>query len=323
MASVFLPDIGQHSKAQKELFQSCVIGLGMMGDSDEDPIDQEIRKALAAVSEHSADPQAKHFSMIAMAQVGGRVGSGAGDKEKGIAEMRKELLQQLARGRGGVKQWAGLAIGVLERALADAGRTVNTDSATALRSEVKDAKSSLDIGAFSIGAGVMGDLEAKEVLLAKLDTTRDPPARGFVAVSLGLLGAREAVEPIQEVVKSSKFQPDLLKSAAIGLGLLGDKNLVPELITMLDQARGLASQASIASALGFIGDVRSIDPLIAMLKDAEKTGQARGFAAVALGIVADKEPLPWNSKISININYRANTQTLTDSEQGTGILDIL
>ena len=139
--------------------------------------------------------------------------------------MRKELLQQLARGRGGVKQWAGLAIGVLERALADAGRTVNTDSTTALRSEVKDAKSSLDIGAFSIGAGVMGDLEAKEVLLAKLDTTRDPPARGFVAVSLGLLGAREAVEPIQEVVKSSKFQPDLLKSAAIGLGLLGDKNL--------------------------------------------------------------------------------------------------
>jgi len=43
---------------------------------------------------------------------------------------------------------------------------------------------------------------------------------------------------------------------------------------------------------------------------------------VALGIVADKEPLPWNSKISTNINYRANTTTLT-GDNGTGILDIL
>jgi len=44
---------------------------------------------------------------------------------------------------------------------------------------------------------------------------------------------------------------------------------------------------------------------------------------VALGIVADKEELPWNTKISVNINYRANTQTLTSPDAGTGILDIL
>ena len=59
-----------------------------------------------------------------------------------------------------------------------------------------------------------------------------------------------------------------------------------------------------------------------MLKKKEITDSARGFAAVALGIVADKEPLPWNSKISTNINYRANTTTLT-SQEATGILNIL
>ena len=52
------------------------------------------------------------------------------------------------------------------------------------------------------------------------------------------------------------------------------------------------------------------------------TAGARGFAAVALGIVADKEPLPWNAKISTNVNYRATTSTLT-GENGTGVLDIL
>ena len=111
-------------------------------------------------------------------------------------------------------------------------------------------------------------------------------------------------------------------AAAIGLGLLGDKQLVPDLIDMLAEARGLSSQAAISSALGFIGDARSIGPLIDMLNDSEKTDLARAFAAVALGIVADKEELPWNSKISVNSNYRANTQTLTD-QAGTGILDIL
>ena len=51
------------------------------------------------------------------------------------------------------------------------------------------------------------------------------------------------------------------------------------------------------------------------------TNSARGFAAAALGIVCDKEELPWNTKISANINYRANTVTLTGN--GSGILDLL
>jgi HEAT repeat protein len=92
---------------------------------------------------------------------------------------------------------------------------------------------------------------------------------------------------------------------------------------MLGDASALSSQAAISSALGFIGDARSIDPLITMLQDKQKTDRARGFAAVALGIVSDKEDLPWNTKISVNINYRANTTTLTAADTGTGILDIL
>ena len=91
---------------------------------------------------------------------------------------------------------------------------------------------------------------------------------------------------------------------------------------MLENAKGLSSQAALASALGAIGDSRSIEPLIEMLADKQKTDTARGFAAVALGIVCDKESLPWNSKISCGINYRANTTTLA-GEGGTGILDIL
>ena len=60
-----------------------------------------------------------------------------------------------------------------------------------------------------------------------------------------------------------------------------------------------------------------------MLEANDKTDLARGFAAAALGIVADKEDLPWNTKISVDLNYRASSSTLNDAGGGTGILNIL
>ena len=130
-----------------------------------------------------------------------------------------------------------------------------------------------------------------------------------------------ALAPIQELVKKARYSPDLLKSGAIALGLLGDNLVVPDLLGMLETASSLSSQAAISSALGFIGDSRSVDPLIALMQREGVTDLARAFGAVALGIIADKEELPWNSKIGVGSNYRANTATLTD--QKGGILDIL
>jgi HEAT repeat protein len=76
-----------------------------------------------------------------------------------------------------------------------------------------------------------------------------------------------------------------------------------------------------AIALAFIGDRRTIQPLKKMLFNEDLTALSRAFAAFALGGVADKEKLPWNSKIARNMNYRSSVETLTQS--GTGVLDIL
>ena len=129
--------------------------------------------------------------------------------------------------------------------------------------------------------------------------------------------------PITEIVKDSTYRPQLLQQASIALGLLGDQNVVQDLIDTLANSKSLATQAALSAALGFIGDKRSIDPLVEMLGNKNLTDRARGFAAVALGIVADKEELPWNSKIAQNLNYIASTQTLNDNAGGTGILNIL
>ena len=308
---------------QREVIQSCVLASGLICTNGKE--DADLRKTLMAVPEEISDQQAKNFSMIAVAKAGGN--PGVEDKESGIKDSGEFLLKQLSRGSSTVKPWAGLSIGVLGYELKKdtqmAATGTLTDLSQALRTSLEEEGDKSRVGAYAIGAGIMGDVESTGILMEKLEKISDDEARGYVAVSLGLIGAREAIEKIQEIVADSKYRPDLLKQAAIALGLLGDKDLVDNLVVMLGESKSLATQAALSSALGFIGDGRSIDPLIEMLGNDDLTETARGFAAVALGIVADKELLPWNTKIALDLNYRASTQTLVDAQGGTGILDIL
>jgi HEAT repeat protein len=326
VAKTLVEGLGEHSKESNEVQESCVLALGQIGTCEKTKLDAEIRDTLKRVGEKSHDEQSKNFAMIALAQIGGRFGSGE-NIEDAIKDSRTYLLTNMTKGKSSIRSWAGLSVGVMERAILDnnnkAGQTPSVSSKESLRTALKDCADPEQLGAYAIGCGICKDIEAKDILVDKLKKVGTDQAKGYVAVGLGLMDARESVKAIQDIVRESKYKPELMKQAAIGLGLLGDKDLVPDLVKMLGEAKGLATQAAISSALGFIGDSRSIDPLVEMLKNAQLTQSARGFAAVALGIVADKEPFPWNSKISTNINYRANTTTLTDSSQGTGILDIL
>jgi HEAT repeat protein len=323
IARMLLDGIAAHTtEKQPEVLQSCVLALGQIGTADKSKIDTEIRTALKHLVDGNADQQVKNFSLIAMAQVGGR-GKGE-DCEAGRKEARSHILTQLTKSGGStsLRPWAGLSIGVMERALKDAGEQQSGDAKEVLHNALKDAKSPDQVGAYAIGVGIAQDMEAKTILKAKLAEIADTNARGYVCLGIGLIDDREQIKEIQTIVKESRYKPELLRQAAIALGLMGDKDLVPELCDYLKEAKALAAQAALASALGFIGDARSIDPLVKMLQQKEHiTDTARGFAAVALGIVADKELLPWNSKVSTNLNYRASVTTLTG--EGLGLLDIL
>jgi HEAT repeat protein len=324
-ARLFLEAIGDFSKEPAELQQSCVLALGQIGTCAAERLDKEIREALKHVGESGRDAQCRYFALIALAQIGGR--SGAGDNSaKGVTDTRNFLLTSLTKGKSGVRPWAGLAVGVMERAVLDAdklGQRPNATSKEMLRTALKTCADPEQLGAYAIACGIAMDSEAKDILVDKLKSVGSDQAKGYVTVALGLMDARDAIPAIKDIVHESKYKPELMKQAAIGLGLLGEKSLVLDLVKMLNEAKGLAAQSSIASALGWIGDARSVYPLLELLKNTQFTASARGFAAVALGVVADKEMYPWYSKISININYRATTATLTDSSQGNGILDIL
>jgi HEAT repeat protein len=320
--------VAKNSKEKTvEVLQSSTIALGMIGNAEKGDGEgaeqnEQIFNELKRIAKQSADNQTEFFGMMALAQMGSRPGSG-GEKRGLQAAVQKELMGFLAKGKGQKKPWAAMSLGVFGNALLENDGTLETTVLAAVRDAARKGDRPAEAGAYAVALGLMKDTISEDLLLKRLDYFNgNDDTRGYIAVGLGLMEANSSIERLAEIIKKSKFRPDLLKQAAVGLGLLGDKSAVKGLVEMLRTAKGLAAQAAIASALGTIGDANSVAPLVAMLSDTTITDTARGFAAVALGIVCDKQDLPWNTAIAKNTNYRANVSTLTNSV-GTGILDIL
>jgi HEAT repeat protein len=319
--ALLLPlDPRKGASTKEEIRWSCALALGLLGDCDDDPIDVEIRKALLEDLKDQ-QKQGRFFGLISLGKLAADAGSGVGS-DANRKKVVEHLLKGLAGGTSGLDHWSALALGVHGFLLNDQNVAPSDTIGVAIREALAKAKSPEEVGVMSVAAGLFQDPTAQPILLKQFESTPDDVARGYVALGLGLLGEQESIEPIQKVLDESEYRPELLRQAAIALGLLGDRNTVDSLLEMLGGAKSLAAQASLASALGFIGDRRSVTPLVDMLVDENKTATARGFAAVALGIVADKEPLPWNSKIGQDLNYRASTETLNSSD-GKGVLNIL
>jgi HEAT repeat protein len=310
------------SKVQRDLRASAVLGLGMIGTAGAGAVDEKIAKALMKVVSESRQPEVRTLALIALGQTGGRRNAQLAVDPKRVSDVRKFLLGQFANGRSTDRPWAALAVGLQERAAVASGLPPSMSARSPLRAALVSAKSPTEVGAYAIACGVMCDEEAAKLMIRKLGELSEDRSRGYLCIGLGLMNAREGIEPMRALLAKSRYRPLLLREAAISLGLIGDKNVVDDLVEELHRATSLTTQSSIAAALGHIGDGRSIPPLLAMLEDEEINVRARAFSAVALGIVADKEPLPWNAKIAVGANYLAGTPTLTDGV-GKGILDIL
>ena len=242
-------------------------------------------------------------------------------------DVTRFLVDNVQKAGTGYRPWCGMALGVMSFLVQERGGQVNSVVFRVVEDSFRKEKSPSPKACYAISLGLMKNEAAKDDIRMSLDKIRDDGFRGYACVSLGLMGAREHKDFITRIVKESTRRPDLLRQASIALGLMKDRSVVNTLLDiMVPQAGGkprLAVLSATATALGFIGDTRSVNPLIETLQNNKLTDLGRAFAAVALGMVADKERLPWNSKIGQDLNYRAAVDTLVDQSGGSGIMDIL
>lgn len=317
-----LQDKGKVKRASIYIPQSCAQALGMLcqpfTEKDEKKCpDAKYSKLLLDTWHDHKDTQTRNFSLLSLGLIGGE-------------ENKQVLLKEFDKaGKDQEKPWAALALGVLSFFKYEedkkAGRSGEPETfiGDTLEKALKDSKNVSLTGALAIALGLVQHKNAADEMRSRLlQNVAKEEMAGYLCIGLALMNDTASIEDINKVVKDSVRRTELLQQAAIALGKLGDKRVAETLQgLMTDGEPNLAKLSAIASALGFIGDSRTIKPLKDMLFNDKLGDLSRAFAAVALGGVADKEPLPWNSKIGTSINYRASVETLTNKQ--TGILDIL
>ncbi|MEM9803615.1 MAG: hypothetical protein AAGA20_25080, partial [Planctomycetota bacterium] len=222
--------VDKNSKEDRvEVLQSATIALGMVadsatGDGDYFKRNEQILKELERISKEAADNQTEFFALIAIGEMGSR--PGPGETPRGLQEdAQKVLLTSLAKGKGQKKPWAALALGVYGNALLENDGTLEQDVVSSVRDVCSKGDRPAEAGAYAISLGLMKDRAgSEELLLERLEyfNGRDE-VRGHFAVGLGLMEANASIEELNSIIEKSKFRPELLKQAAIGLGLLGDK----------------------------------------------------------------------------------------------------
>ena len=306
--------LARDSKKQDAITQSCVLALGALAQPAEVVKgDAKYSEGLLEYYQNGKDKQTTYFTLIALAQIGG-------------AKNRAELMKVFTRARTLPKSWAGLALGVLAHKAMEANRSagIDVEIGRLLLDGIREEKNDNVQGAIAVGLGLAKYVDGADEVRAMLEKyKRDDERAGYFCIGLALMNDTRSKELIQEIVKTSVRRPDLLKQAAIALGKMGDKSVTETLQQMLtdDPNPNVAKLSAVASALGFIGDRRTVQPLVSMLFNEQVTDLARAFSAVALGGIADKEDLPWNSKVAVDMNYRAAVETLTNGL--SGVLDIL
>lgn len=220
-------------------------------------------------------------------------------------------------GRVATRAWAAVALGIagFEQAKRNelAPGDPTSEALAAMLTSVRDPE---QVSAYAIALGMRRHVAAAPTCARLFTDVKVDDYRGYFALALGMMRAKEHARGVHEIVKVSARRPALFQQASIGLALLGDRTIVPTLLAVLDDPKNgsFTVQSAVADSLGYVGDRQAVTPLVAIVRNdgTRHTTAARTFAAVGLGQMCDKSKLPWNSRISAHLNYFAFLETLTD-----------
>jgi hypothetical protein len=294
--------------------QAAALALGEIVEPPERaPDDRRYCEALADGYRQASDQQQRYFCLIALGSIGGE-------------SNQEALIDFLRRAKGEDVGWAALALGVLgfevRGAVAQGPHPIDRVG-DVLLDQLGRASGPSERGAFAVALGLCRYRPAGPELRELLAKSRgDDELAGYVCIGLALLDDDRAIADIRALVEKSVRRPGLLEKGAIALGKLGDRDAARLLVQLMTEGEvSLARLGALAIALGLIGDRRSLPPLLELLEKESLPNLSRAFVAAALGGICEDEDLPWNAKLAVGTNYRANVDSLTDGQ--SGVLDIL
>ena len=283
--------------------EAAVAGLGFLSEGLERQAKLRIVHGLERSVQKGRSQHEKHLAVLAMG-------------ECGLLDVAPKLVELVRGGSQNVRAHAALALGILSKRLEPELAWAQT-----LQRAFLATKNDVERGSIATALGLMEDQGSMPLLLDAFQRTNDEALKGHLAIALAGLGGSSARGTLRRALEDSLRRPVALRQIATALGLAGDTQAAPALIRNLKEARTTATRAALASALAWVADVRAIGPLLELLEEPEVTSEARAFAAVALGILAERGDRPWNLRYALAINQAAVFPHLLDGRRG--VLDLL
>lgn len=317
----FLQALDSRSKAGAEIQQGCILALGELADADDDELDREVVDTLVREAIRG-ERLTRALSLVSLARIAGRPGSGE-SSGKTLAKVQSLLLKQLSLERSGLSGWSAMALGVLGRTLAEHKQVVPADVAAGLRTHLALSRDADEVASSSLALAMLRDAPSGDILLTKLARADGAAERACLTLALGLVGAKNAREPLRARIASAQKDTDEFRTAAVALRLLGERSAVASLIEATATIEDPEARAGAWSAVGVAGDSGAATAMVAALDDPSQPDEVRGAVAAALGELCDTRARAWTDSISSFLHHDLVSSTLLSyAGDGTGLLEM-
>lgn len=320
IAELLLEAVDSRSKAESEIQEGAVIGLGILADADSDSIDKAMRQSLLRLAQKE-DGLTGRLAMISLARAIARPGTNrpSSGLEKNLAWLEREV----GKNQGERDSWAALALSVMAHDMNQNGIAVPEEVPSVMRAALKRAKSAPLATSLCVGLGLLRDRDSEQVLRERFLADESPDVRGAAALALGLLEATDSASRLRKALENPDEDPGVVRQAAIALRLIGDHEAATALLARLEKCEDVKVKASLVSTLGILHDQRALPAISAIVLDPEAEDELRGVAAFALAELANRRPRSWSEPLSTNVNYGVLSWTLESPfEDGSGVLDM-
>ncbi len=296
--------------------------LGLLVLDQASTTDTAAIEALTAVAKEGRETEAM-FSMVALARICGRASTERGQ----TARTLRQLLTRLAIDGSTAQQApALLALGVAE----DRGQALGRDPALGTRAFLArraTAGSPSPATAAAVALGLTGERSLAPSLRAGL-TQGNFQDRGARAIAVAMLGDEAGLALIREELRRPLYRPYLTRDFATALALSGDPLLGPLLVDRLVHATFIPERVAAVQAFEWSTAPESASAMLFVLTERRLGSKriddtSRAFAASALGNLCAREPLPWNTRLALDVVWNAAPPSLTDARNGGGVLDVL
>ena len=252
--------------------------------------------ALETAYELEKEPVARGFLLLAVAEQGG---DGA-----------REFLVRVARGGPqATRPWAALGLGLLARALDDAGDAAGAAQVKAraqicdvLRDGLGTEANHSAIGAWMLAAGLARDAQVVPPLRDAMIRSKDQRLRMFAALSLAMIGDAES-RPLMLEQLELETAPLAIVGLTQALGAFGVAEDGPALVAAVHEMRAPSTQALLAVALAFHGSDAAVTGLMAVARDESASAASRAAAVDGLGLLLDRQPGLMLQEVAADANF--------------------